>query len=115
MNPPLQFSWICDLLDALEKLYNRYHAPGTKPDLREFREKRKEKFRNWVGDHIHLLNDAATLCAFLSLLLPEVTTDRKHYLSEKTIVTTASKAMEMGKRGEERMQQWRENERDLGL
>ena len=116
MDPPLQFSRICDLLDVLEKLYNRYHAPGTKLLLRNFRQERRETLRRWVDQHRPLLNDAATVCAVLSLLLPQVRTDRVYYLSEKkTMVTAARKAMGMGKRGEERMMQWRENEGELGL
>jgi DNA ligase N terminus len=116
MDQSLQFSRICELLDALERLYNRYRTGKPKLGRTEFRQKRLETLRNWIGHCCELLLvDAETVYAALSLLLPDWR-DRVYNLGEaKTIVSAVCQAMGMGKTTEQELLQWRVKERDFGL
>jgi DNA ligase N terminus len=116
MDPPLQFSRICNLLDALERLYNRYRTGKPKLGRTEFRRIRLETLRNWIDHHRNeLFIDAATVYAMLSLLLPDWR-DRKYNLGEaKTMAPAVCQAMGMGKTTENELLQWRVKERDFGL
>jgi hypothetical protein len=113
--PPLSFCRVCELLDALERLYTRYQAPGTKLSQHQFRAERRRITRKWVTDHCTaLLKDQSTVLATLSLLLPALRADRVYTLSDKMLARVVASAMGMGPKTEDRLRGYRLNERDFG-
>src|SRR5271169_2253281 len=112
----LQFSAICSLLDKLEELRTRYHAPGTKLNQATFRTCQKTLVGQWTK-HYHsvILKDSQSVLATLSLLFPQLRRERVYTLKEHTLARVIGRAMGMGDREVEKLRRWRLNDGDFGV
>jgi DNA ligase N terminus len=114
--PVLPFSAICSLLDVLETLLTKYHAPGTKLTKKTFRACQEKEIQSWTQFYkIAITKDSQTTLATLSLLFPYLRRDRVYFLKENTIATALGKALGMGVTGVEKLRDWRLKYGDFGL
>ena len=112
-SPP--FSAICNLLDDLEMLLQRYKAPNTKLTKKTFRERQNKTISQWIMyfNPGILSNSSATL-AVLSLLFPKLRRERVVFLQEHTLSAALAHVMGMGKDGTQRLRNWKSKYEDYG-
>lgn len=112
----LSFSAICSLLDKLEALRTRYHAPGTKLTKPAFRTRQKSLVDQWTKFYNSIiLKDSQSILATLSLLCPDLRTDRVYTLREHTLAPPIARALGMGSQGVDKLRKWRLNDGDFGV
>ena len=113
----LSFSAICLLLDKLETLRTRYHAPGTKKfTKREFGTRQRTLVSQWTEFYNPIiLKDSEPILAILSLLFPHLRTDRVYVMKEHVLAGVIARAFGMGNQGLHRLRKWRLNDGDFGV
>src|SRR5437667_4152659 len=113
----LTFSAICSLLDKLEVLRTRYYAPSTKKFIkREFGERQRTLVSQWTEFYNPIiLKDAKLVLATLSLLFPDLRTDRVYVMKEHVLAGVIARAFGMGSQGLNRLRKWRLNDGDFGV
>ena len=116
-NDTLTFSAICSLLDKLEALRTRYYAPGTKKfTKREFGARQRTLVSQWTELYIQvILKDGQLVLAALSLLFPDLRTDRVYVMKEHVLAGVIARAFGMGSQGLNKLRQWRLNDGDFGV
>jgi DNA ligase N terminus len=112
----LSFEAICSLLDKLEALRSRYKLSGTKLTQTEFRRRQKTLLCEWSHYYNTLiLKDDQSILAVLSLLLPDLRTDRVYFLKEQTLAPVIGRTMGIGSLGVNKLINRRPTEGDFGL
>jgi hypothetical protein len=117
-DPNLPFAVICDFLNDLENLLQRYQAPKTKLTLPAFKTERTNKIESWsLRYNPRILSDEATLLAVLSCLFPKLRRERVYFLAEHTISAAIARALGMGKAGTADLRNWKVKQKydDFGL
>jgi len=113
----LTFSGICSLLDKLEALRTRYYAPGTKNfTKREFGARQRSLVSQWTEFYNPvILKDGQLVLAALSLLFPDLRTDRIYVMKEHVLAGVIARAFGLGSQGLNRLRKWRLNDGDFGV
>lgn len=110
----LSFPEICDLLDTLQKLLDKYTS--SKMKKRVFYNREATVVRNWVSEReLKVKKDSTTLLAFFSLVLPYFRMDRHYFIKEHNLSSVLAKAMGVGPKTVEEFEQWRTTYGDFGL
>jgi hypothetical protein len=111
----LSFAEICSLLDGLEALRYRYRAPGNRLSLKQFIAKKTSLVDRWCK-HFEpaIKKDSDTILATLSLLFPDLQTQRTYSMQEHVLSKIVSRILRIGVKGENELRNWRLNDGDFG-
>ena len=112
---PFYFSYICQILDELERLFNRSNDPKTKLKKSEFKPRSIAMIEKWALEfQFAMLRDESHLLATLSLLFPHLRRERVYTMKEDRLVEVIPQAM--GFAGDDRkfLSEWRLRDHDLG-
>ena len=112
----LSFEAICILLDKLEGLLNLYRAPKSKLKKRDFKARQREIVKRWATDYnSSILTDNHSVLAVLSLLFPDLRSERVFVMKEHVLSKVVTTALGMGQEASERLRKnWRLQEKDFG-
>lgn len=101
---PFSFTYVCDLLDQLEKLVNR-SPPLLRKDLQE---RANAKTIEWLKRHRSRLNaQNVDDKAVMEIFWPQRRTGRNYGLDARTLEQIIARILNLPKRHTETLQSWR--------
>jgi hypothetical protein len=112
----LLFEAICSLLDELESLLNLYRAPKSKLKKRNFKARQRDIVERWATEYnASILKDNQSVLAVLSLLFPDLRSERVFTMKEHVLSKVVSTALGMSEEASEKLRKnWRLQEKDFG-
>jgi hypothetical protein len=112
----LSFEAICSLLDELEGLLNLYRTPKSKLKKGDFKARQREIVERWAAEHnSSILKDNHSVLAVLSLLFPDLRSERVFVMKERILSKVVTTALGMGEEASEKLRKnWRLQQKDFG-